>query len=139
MHKVAEYNTEIAIFAVEHRKAAEVKVKVNLKNSKKHLVVQVDTGAGTNVLPSCCFKQIYPQYIIANGKSDTSSTVLCSQPLSKLTAYDGKEIPHYWTAEIICSVNGADYTPLQFYMCESDCPIILGSEDSCRFRAHQYQ
>ena len=132
MHKVAEDDTELAILAVEQEKATQLKVKLNLKNSKKNLVAQVDTGAGTNALPSHCFKQIYPQYILANGNPDNSSTVLCPQPLSKLTAYDRKEIPHYGTTEIICSVNGTDYTPLQFYVCESDGPIILGLEDSCR-------
>ena len=132
VHKLAEDDTELAIFTVGQEKTTQLKVKLNLKNSKKHLVAQVDTGAGTNVLPSRCFKQIYPQYILANGKPDTSSTVLYPQALSKLTAYDGKEITHYGTTEIICSVNGTDYTPLQFYVCESDGPIILGLEDSCR-------
>ena len=116
------------IFAVEREKATQLKVKLNLKNSKKHLVAQVDTVAGTNVLPSRCFKQIYPQYILPYGKPDT----ICPQPLYKLTGYDGKEIPHYGTTEILCSVNGTDYIPLQFYVCESDGPIILGLEDSCR-------
>ena len=58
--------------------------------------------------------------------------MLCPQPLSKLTAYDGKEIPHYETTEIICFVNGTDYTPLPFYVYESDGPTILGLEDSYR-------
>ena len=51
--------------------------------------------------------------------------MLCPYSLSKLTAYDGKEIPYYGTTEIICSVDGTD-------VCESDGPIILGLEDSCR-------
>ena len=58
--------------------------------------------------------------------------MLCPQPLSNLTSYDGKEIPHYGTTEILCSVNGINYTPLQFFVCESDGSIILGLEDSCR-------
>ena len=65
--------------------------------------------------------------------------MLCPQPFSNLTAYDGKEVPQYGTTEILCSVNDTDYTLLQFYVCESNGPVILGLDNSCKLELINWQ
>ena len=94
------------------------------------LEVQVDTGAETNLLPVRCFRQMYPQYMKHNNEPDTTCPVLVPHPLTTLTTYDGRELQHYGTVKLSCSLDKKTWNEVTFYVCVSDGPIILGLNDS---------
>ena len=105
--------------------------KLKVKDSNVYMIVQVDTGAEVNVLPVRCFKQIYPQY-----EDLSKCSLLTPKPFTKLTAYNGEQLYHHGTLKLKCFVGNAhDNCPeVEFYVCETEGPIILGLHDSCKFK-----
>ena len=121
------------IYSVSNQKKSQLEAKLKVKDTKAILVAQVDTGAGVNLLPIRCFKQLYPDAMLPNGKPDLENSTITPRPLTTLTAYGGQEISQYGTIDIGCIV-GQELQTVQFYVCESDGPIILGLKDSCKMK-----
>jgi hypothetical protein len=105
--------------------------KLRVKNMDATLTTEVDTGAGANVMPVRCFKQLYPKYMSSDGKPDQSCPHLKPQLFSNLRTYIGEIIPQYGTITLKCSV-GSKTRDIQFYICETNGPILLGREDSIK-------
>ena len=73
---------------------------------------------------------MYPQYMKHNNEPDTTCPVLVPHPLTTLTTYDGRELQHYGTVKLSCSLDKKTWNEVTFYVCVSDGPIILGLNDS---------
>ena len=69
--------------------------------------------------------------MLPNGKPDRENSAITPRPLITLTVYGGQEIFQYGTIDISCVI-GQELQTVQFYVCDSDGPIILGLKDSCK-------
>ena len=100
------------IYSVSNQKKSQLEAKLKVKDTKAILVAQVDTGADVNLLPICCFKQLYPDAMLLNGKPDLENSTITPRPLTTLTAYGGQEIFQHgtiywlycWSGTTNCSV-----------------------------------
>ena len=64
------------IYSVSNQKKSRLEAKLKVKDTKAILVAQVDTGAGVNLLPIRCFKQLYPDDMLPNGKPDLENSTI---------------------------------------------------------------
>ncbi len=108
-----------------HSEQLEVALKVRDKKAK--LTAQVDTGAEANILPTRCFKQLFPEDATL---ADLSWSPNLTESNNRLLTYDGTYIPHYGVCKLTCSPNRKEWYGLRFYVCETTGPIIVGLKDS---------
>ena len=72
------------IYSVSNQKKSRLEAKLKVKDTKAILVAQVDTGAGVNLLPIRCFKQLYSDDMLPNGKPDLENSTITPRPLTTL-------------------------------------------------------
>lgn len=101
----------------------QLQAKLHVHHSKAKLITQIDTGAEANILPKRCFNKLYP---------DGHQPILDPKPSSTLANYDGTRIYHHGMLTLSCSANAKDWYDIDFFVCDSQGPIILGLKDSRR-------
>jgi transposase InsO family protein len=129
--------SSLSIHATQKTSASRgtmLKAVLQVRSPKQaDLHVQVDSAAEANLLPVRCFEQLYgSKYVNEDKTVDSNCPALTPRPFSRLSVYGGGEIPHFGTVELNCSLDGVKETPVKFYVCQRDGPILLGLEESCR-------
>ena len=101
---------------------AFAKLQVKLSNVINHpnsvLKVKVDTVAQGNILPLRIYRNMFPRYVDENGLPTEAAP---SQ--TKLTAYNGTQIPQHGVCSIKCSY-GDKATDAMFYVVDVAGPAI---------------
>jgi hypothetical protein len=117
---------KVSINASHIMKQANARLLV--KSPKADMTIQIDTGAEANLLPVRSFAQLYPE-CISNGTPMSCSILTPS--LATLSAYNGTPIQHFGTLTLKCR-SGCEqkWRPVDFYVCNTDGPNILGLHDS---------
>ena len=69
---------------------SQLQATIILTDMKPKLIVQIDTGAETNVLPLRCFKKLYPQHM--NSDEPILNPIITPKPWISLSAYNGGSI-----------------------------------------------
>ena len=128
-----ESEEDLCIHSISSTSKNRLQVKLKITNTNTSMLVQVDTGAGVNLLPIRCFKQLFPSAILPSGKVNPNSEILTPKPLTTLSAYGGQDICQFGTVNLSCDIEQETYN-VQFYVCDSNGPIILGLKDSCRMK-----
>ena len=82
---------------------------------------KVDTGAQGNIMPLRTFQQIFPKLLNAEGKPKTTTP-----SKTVLTAYNNTHITHYGFIKLRCSFQGGKSVMAQFFVAETQGPVIFG-------------
>ena len=82
---------------------------------------KVDTGAQGNIMPLRTFQQIFPKLLDAEGKPKTTTP-----SKTVLTAYNNTHITHYGFIKLRCSFQGGKSVMAQFFVAETQGPVIFG-------------
>ena len=98
--------------------------KVNHPNSV--LKVKVGTVAQGNILPLRIYRDMFPHNVDENGLPTETAP---SQ--TKLTAYNGTQIPQHGVCSIKCS-SGDKATDAMFYVADVAGPAICGLPTCCQ-------
>ena len=106
--------------------AEQLQATLKVHGKKAKLITQVDTGAEANILPTRCFKQLFPE------QTNLSQCTLLAPTQNRLLTYDGTYIPHHGVCKLTCSPDSQHWHELDFYVCDSTGPIIIGLKDSRR-------
>ena len=120
----------LTVRTVKHvnKLSEQLQAKLKVRNPKAKLIVQIDTGAEANILPTRCFRQLYPKF----GDNPELCPDILPKPLTTLTAYNGAALKHHGLLRIDCCTNTPNTTwhQLDFYVCDTEGPVILGLSDS---------
>ena len=90
------------------------------QNQCASLEGKIDTGAQSNVLPLRTYKNIYPEAIDNKGLPMNTK-----HSYTRLTAYNGTNIPQYGTVTLTCKKNEKWYNE-EFYVADTPGPVIFG-------------
>ena len=112
--------------ACEGSAYATVNIDLPHKQGKHALRLKIDTGAEGNILPVRTFRRIFPECLDAKGYPVPSSVT--KKPNVSLSAYNGTPIMQHGYLTLQCRYKSESWTPLGFYIAESDGPAILGLE-----------
>ena len=106
---------------------AKLQVKLsNVNHPNSVLKVKVDTVAQGNILPLRIYLNMFPHHVDENGlptKTAPSQT--------KLTAYNGTQIPQHGVCSIKCS-HGDKTTDAMLYVVDVTGPAICGLPTCCK-------
>ena len=106
---------------------AKLQVKLpNVDHPNPVLKVKVDTGAQGNILPLRIYRNMFPHHVGENGLPTETTP---SQ--TKLTAYNGTQIPQHGVCSIRCSY-GDKATDAMFYVADVTGPAICGLPTCCQ-------
>ena len=106
---------------------AELDIKLKDRQGVHTLKVKVDSGAQGNILPLRTFRRMFPKDLDSKGFPKSNSTTAQS---TILTAYNGTSIPQYGSVRIRCRFEKSDWLDMEFFVAESDGPVILGLPSS---------
>ena len=98
---------------------------------KQKLTAKIDTGAAANTLPLRTYKQMFPERMQADGTPDLQQL---HQDNSMLTAYNGTCIKQHGKIKIPCQHADGPWADTEFYVVDSDGPVILGLQSSMAFK-----
>ena len=113
--------------SVKDEAFAKLQVKLpNVNHPNPVLKVKVDTGAQGNILPLRIYRNMFPDQVDENG-FPTETAPSCT----KLTAYNGTQIPQYGVCSIKCSY-GDKETEAMFYLADVAGPAICGLPTCCQ-------
>ena len=113
--------------SVKDEAFAKLQVKLpNVNHPNPVLKVKVDTGAQGNILPLRIYRNMFPDQVDENG-FPTETAPSCT----KLTAYNGTQIPQYGVCSIKCSY-GDKETEAMFYVADVAGPAICGLPTCCQ-------
>ncbi len=121
---VNDDDDNVCIYTISDKSKSQLQAKLTITGTKKALMTQIDTGAGANLLPVRCFKQLYPQALSSEGKVDMTNPILTPKPLTSLTTYNRDEIKHFGIVDVKCDVGKHAAHMIRFYVRESDGPAI---------------
>ena len=113
------------------RDEAFAKISVELPNvdhPNPVLKVKVDTGAQGNILPLRIYKNMFPDNVDENGLPTGTAP-----SHTKLTAYNGTQIPQHGVCSIKCSF-GDKETDAVFYVADVEGPAICGLPTCCQLQ-----
>ena len=110
-----------------HKVREQLQATLKIQNMKQKLIVQVDTGAEANILPTRCFRKLFP-----TCKTPSECASMKPSPLVTLATYDGSPLKHHGSLTLHCSADSQEskWHKLNFYVCDTDGPIILRLSDS---------
>lgn len=114
------------ISAITNGERQTIMAKLDIKppdvKREVNLTVKADTGSNGNILPTRCFRQMYPD--VAVGNKNLKPTT------AKLTAVNDTDIPTYGTLTIPTSIDKSPVLDLLYHVCDTNGPAIL-SCDAC--------
>lgn len=115
------------VIDADQRKEAIARLQIKLSNRPgiHNLKAKVDTGAQANTLPLRTFRNMFPEQLNEHGVPQS-----LSDSGTVLSAYNGTEIKQYGTVVIPCKYNDTPWNDTQFYVVQSDGPVILGIQTS---------
>ena len=117
--------TVSTVTSAPQRDEAFVKLKLKLYNRRgiHNIITKVDTGAQGNTLPLRLFREMFPDLL--TNKGTPKKEILQSKGSTKLTAYNGTDIPCYGKIKFPCRYMG-DFHDTEFFIVDVDGPAIIG-------------